>query len=148
MEMFMLIALPLLVFIIYKSNSSDKKDKILNELYQKYKYYFLGDNQLIAITKDCKHIVLDSGAGESIYEISQIRGHEFSNSQGATVFSGGAAAALGHGLAQMAIARYSGYLTIEMKDIDNPRWYIKMYNKEDQHRWHEILQQLYEGTLS
>ena len=102
-----------------------------------------------------------------IYDINRIRGHKISNVEPGKVRSGELYAPGIRGNIQSASVNIGSAirdsienarmlkdsedesgLFISVKDIDYPVWHIRIYDEYQQNRWHEILSQLYEGTLS
>lgn len=129
-----------------------------------YAYRFSGENSAIYIYRDLKKIGLVESMNAKIYDIGSIRGHRCSlidpnvHTFGIGTVDPGTASGFGTALGAAFLrarmnkqakidAQQKTGLFITVKDVDHPEWRIAMYDKNDQARWHEILTQLFEGTL-
>jgi hypothetical protein len=114
------------------------------------KYYFLEESLGVGLSNDFKSIALVSRHISKVYNLDQLRGHEISDVKPGGVWATGNISVMQAAIINSkmkAEAKNESGLFIKVKDIDNPEWYIKM-DSSNQKRWHEILNQLYEGTLS
>ena len=147
----------------YMKNQPKELDFFEDSFGSAAKYSFLGNGTGIGISDDLKRIGLISFNKSKIYNTDQIRGHKISDVTPGQIRAGhvigggmqGAGANIGYAIRAsienkklQTEARDESGLFIDVKDIDNPEWHIRMYDRTTQKRWHEILTQLYEGTLS
>lgn len=131
------------ISISVKKTNIENLELILDD---KPKYFYENGRTGIAISSDLQKIALSEGDHQKVYDIEQIRGHKTSLIKPDQIFGRhiGMAAHVHNFTTGIKAIKQSG-LFVEVKDIDNPVWRIKMFRRADQQRWHEILCQLYEG---
>ncbi len=143
-----IVAIVLIVRYRSKTNSAIVMANFESMLNEKSKYYFEKGKTGIAISNDLQRIALVEGKRQKVYKVEDLRGHKTSIVEPNQII-GDRIGMQAHGYnigSAIKAAKESG-LFVEVRDINNPVWRIKMLSKEDQQRWHELLSQLYEGTL-
>ena len=147
------------VFIIILSmmkrakNSSKAIDIVKNHASGGALFSYEGYDTGIFLLKDLKSICLYRGANVKLFDIDKIRGHRTSSIDPDHYFTVGRTSinsslkVMSENSRSKLKADLNSGLFIQTKDIDYPEWHIIMPNKNEQNKWHEILTQLYEGTL-
>ena len=156
--LFVFVGLPILLIVNYFKRRSHQKQSMENGLiYFKQifdsepRYSFFNEGTGIAISKDSKQVGIVDGDRRKIYSTDNIRSHKIElvlPGQYSGTGVRGSLQAAANNQAAATVARSQSGLFVQTKDVENPEWRIKMYNKADQNRWHEIFTQLYEGSLS
>lgn len=105
-----------------------------------YKYSFQSGNTGIGVCPERRILKLVEGSKSKEYSFAMIRSWESNLQTGGVVVGSGFAAANANLANGMANKRASGFF-VYTKDLDNTTWRIKMFKKNDQNKWMEILQQ-------
>ncbi len=143
-----IVAIILIVNHRTKTNSAIVMAIFKSMLNENPRYYYEKRKTGIAISNNFQKIALVNENRHKVYNLEDIRNHETSIVEPDQIIGnriGMQAHAYNVGSAIKA-SRESG-LFIKVKDIEYPVWRIEMFSKVDQQRWHELLNQLYEGRL-
>lgn len=141
MELIFVIAVGVFVYLKFfkKKKASKNDEKSFNELVGTAKYSVYQNNSGIAIRADGSIVLSENGVSKS-YSADDIR--EFSTNFTPVTYAGGTGlAGTAQQLAQNARSKAETGLFIMVKDVDQPKWHIKIYSEKELARWMEILRQ-------